>query len=137
MAFFTDPMLNPGNRIITVRKIQELRGLRNHWSYANKFWHYVASPVNGLIAFADMAGAWIRCGNDQVWIAFWNLIAFIRAMGDGDNDWGSIFYGIMGEIASVPKRVGGKRGNEKSYGQLEMLCWKGLVRSIGKRRSIS
>ena len=51
--FSQDAMLNPCNRIITVGKIQELRGLINRWSYAYRFWHYMASPVNGLMAFAD------------------------------------------------------------------------------------
>lgn len=100
----SDPMLNPGNRVITMAKIQELRGLINHWSYSCRFWHYVASPVNGLMSFGDSTGTWIRCSNDQVWLVFWNLISFIRSMGERGADWASLFSGRLDQVIPVPKK---------------------------------
>ena len=58
--FSQDAMMNPCNRIITVGNIQELRGLINHWIYAIRFWHYMASPVSGSMSFADSTETWIR-----------------------------------------------------------------------------
>ena len=117
--FFQDAMFNPGNRITTVRNVQELRGLINHWSYASRFWHYFASPVNGLLPFADSTNTWVRCRNDQIWIAFWNLMAFVRSMGEEDDNWEQLFNGRLDQNIPAPKRVGGKREPGALFGQLE------------------
>ena len=111
--YFQDSMFNPGNRIATVTKVQELRGLTNHWSYTNRFWHYSASPINGLLSFVDSTNAWIRCANDQVWIAFWNLIALIRSIGEDDEQWDLLFIGRLEQNIPLPKRVGRKKGSGK------------------------
>ena len=104
------PMFRPGNRIITVKAVQELRGSINHWRYANRFWHFMASPINALLAFADSSGAWIRCDNDQVWITFWNLMKLIQSMSEDDEDWIKLFQGPLDQVISLPKRVGCPRG---------------------------
>ena len=104
---FHDPMMNQGNMIITVRAIQELRGLINRWSYASRFWYYVDPPVNGLMSPADATDTWIRRISAQVWIAFWNLMASIRAMGGGGGEnRENIFRGQLEQIIPISKRVG-------------------------------
>ena len=125
--FFDDHMLNPGNRIIAVRKIQEMRGLINHWSCACRFWHYIVSPVNALLSFAEQTGTWIRCGNDQVWLAFWNLVEHVRKMGEGDHDWESIFHGTLEQITPVPKRA----GRPKSQGKTIWATGDAVLERIG------
>ena len=109
-----DPMLNHGNRIANVEAIQELRGLLNHWRYANRFWRYMASPVNGLMSFSDSTDTWIRCGNDQVWPAFWNLIASARAMSEVEEARGNLSRWDLEKIISAPKQVGQKKGKGKT-----------------------
>ena len=110
MGKVRDSMFNPGNRVIMVKKVQELRGLANRWRYANKFWHYVASPINALMACADSADTWIRCDKDQIWLAFWNLMALVRQYGENEKTRGSIFKGKIEQAISIPKRVGRPRG---------------------------
>ena len=111
--YFQDSMLNPGNRIVTVHKVQELRGLANHWSYTNRFWHYLAPPMNGLLSFVDTTNTWVRCTNDQVRIAFWNLIAFIRSISEDDEQRNQLFSGSLEQNIPLPKRVGRKKGSGK------------------------
>ena len=72
-------MIGPGNRVVSVKCIQTLRGLLNHWRYANKFWHHFAAPVNGLLAYSDSTNTRIRCDNRQLWLSFWNLVMFLRS----------------------------------------------------------
>ena len=103
-------MLNPGNRVITVKLIQELRGQLNRWRYANRFWHYVASPINAMLAYADSTETWIRCDNDQVWLAFWNLIAHVRKLSTNPETWNALFEGKLERVISIPKRIGHPRG---------------------------
>ena len=107
----TDPVLNPGNRVIPAKMVHQLRGLINHWRYANKFRHYVASPVNALMACADNTNTWIRCDNDQIWLAFWNLISLVGKMGNDADTWGKIFHGELDQVISVAKRIGQPRGS--------------------------
>ena len=109
--FFQDAMLSPGNRIVTVGKVQGLRGLINHWIYACRFWHYMASAVNALMSFGDETNTWIRRSNDHVWIAWWNLIAFVRALGGDGESLDSLFCGKLEQIIPLPKRVGRKQGS--------------------------
>ena len=73
-------VFTPGNRIIPVRKVQELRGLINHWAYADRFWKYWAAPINALLRYSDSTGTWTRCDNAQIWIALWNLVRLLRSI---------------------------------------------------------
>ena len=66
----------------------------------------MAAPINALLSYADSTDTWIRCGNDQVWLTFWNLIAMVRQFGEDEETWPNLFSGELGEIVSVPKRVG-------------------------------
>ena len=107
----TDPVFNPGNRVVPVKTAHQLRGLINHCRYADKFWHYVASPVNALMACADNTNTWIRCGDDQIWLAFWNLIGLVGKMGNGAGTWRRLFHGKLDQVISVAKRIGQPRGS--------------------------
>ena len=104
------PLLNPGNRVVTVKIVQEIRGLLNHWRYTNKFWNYVVSPANAMLAYADSTETWIRCDNDQVWMAFWNLVSHVREIGSSTETWNSLFGGKLEGAISIPKRIGRPRG---------------------------
>ena len=88
--------------IATVKKIQELRGLINRWHHENGFLHYAASQVGGLTSFGGSAETWIRSGNDQVRLAFWNSIAFARPIGEQDGEWGDLFSGLRGRSYRRP-----------------------------------
>ena len=120
----SDPRLNLGNRIITAHKIQQLRGMLNRWSYACRFWHYVASPIKGLLSFGNITDTWIRCASDQIWMAFWNLASFLRSIGETEDGWNDIFEGCLEQIVSLPKRVGGaKHWNSGDLGNWGCCDW--------------
>ena len=102
--------VRPGKQGFIYAKVQELRGLVNHWRYAIEFWRYVASPINALLEYADSANTWIRRDNDQVWLAFWNWMALIRRLGDEDDMWRKMFTGKLEQGIAVPKRAGRPRG---------------------------
>ena len=127
---FQDPMLNHGNRIADVKKTQELRGLTNRWSYADRFRHYIAAPVNRLMSFTDSTETRIRCNNDKVWVAFWNLIALIRAMGEQGDDWKNLFCGNLERITPIPKRAGREKGRGKT-------AWEAGDSALGRIGSIN
>ena len=65
------------------------------------------------MSFGDSTGTWIRRPNGQVWLVFWNLIAFLRSMGTTDKKRAALFRGRLGQAISAPKRVGGAKGRGK------------------------
>ena len=98
-------VFTPGNRIIPVRKVQELRGIINHWDYADRFWKYWTDPINALLIYSDSAGTWIRSDNDQVWIALWNLVRILRSISGKGEMWKSLFMGSLSDVISMEKRL--------------------------------
>ena len=66
-------VFTPGNRIVPVKRAQELRGLVAHWGHANRFWKYWPGPLNALLQYSDSTDTWIRCHNAQVMISFLEL----------------------------------------------------------------
>ena len=77
----------------------------NRWRYSNQFWHYCASPINGLLSYADSTSTWIRCDNNQVWLAFWNLFLCLRSFCADTPLWESLFQGRLGNLIPLPKRI--------------------------------
>ena len=59
---------------------QVIRRLINRRAGANRFWKYMASPFNALLGLSDETNTWIRCANDQVWIAVWSFYAVFERM---------------------------------------------------------
>ena len=108
------PEFRPGNQIVMVRSVQRLRGLVNHWKSSCRFWHYVASPVNALMSFADSTETWIRCDVDQVWLTFWNLMQMIRILSKEKETWKATFEGSLEQVISLPKCIGSPRGRAKA-----------------------
>ena len=100
-----DPVFQPGNRITPVKKVQILRGLINRWSGASRFWKYMTAPFNALIGYAGGTGAWVRCGNDQMWIAVWNLMRFLLKCSQDHTTWDALFEGTLLDLIPVSKRL--------------------------------
>ena len=82
-----------------------MRGMVNYWRYADKFWHYVASPINALMVCSDPSNTWIRCDNDQIRLAFWNVITIIRQFGTCGEAWECISTAKLAHAISVPNRI--------------------------------
>ena len=47
------PTFGPGNRIVTLRDIQELRGNIINGQGANAIWRFFAAPIGRAFSFAD------------------------------------------------------------------------------------
>ena len=107
------PEFRPGNQIVMVKSVQRLRGLVNHWKSSCRFWHYMASPINALMSFADPTETWIRCDVGQVWLTFWNLMKMIRILSKEKETWKALFEGSSDQVISLPKCIGSPRGRGK------------------------
>ena len=100
-----DPISNPGNRIIPVKKGQILRGLINHWVGSSRFWKYMVALFNSLLGFADGTNTWVRCEGDQTWIDVWNLMKFLLRCSQGDIIWNALFNGSLLDLMPLPRRL--------------------------------
>lgn len=100
-----DPVFKEGNRIIPVKNAQVLRGLINHWTGANRFWKYTTAPINATMGRSDETNTWVRCGNDQILIAVWNLMKFLRGCANDEVIWGKLFGGSLVDLIPLPKRL--------------------------------
>ena len=65
----------------------------------------MTSPLNALLGFSDEASAWIRCGNDHVWIAAGHLMKFLRGCANDSVIWDAMFDGSMLGLLPLPKRM--------------------------------
>ena len=82
------PVFAPGNRLVYMRDIQELRGAMTHWQGARCIWGLHAEPVNRALSFSDSTETWIRCNQWEVWRCSWSVIHFPRELPNGrDVDW--------------------------------------------------
>ena len=100
-----DPVFQPGNRVVHVKKAQILRGVVNRWSGANRFLKYATAPFNALIGYADGAGTWVRCEDDQMWISLWNLVKFLIKCSQGHATWDVLFGGSLLDLIPISKRL--------------------------------
>ena len=72
------PAYGHGDRIVTLRDIQELRGNMANWKGANLIWRFFAEPANRMMSFADSTETWIRCSQWDRWRCFWYVVFFLR-----------------------------------------------------------
>ena len=104
---------DPGNRIVTLRDIQELRGDMARWQGANLTWRFFAEPVNQMLPFADSTESWIRCSQRGRWRCFWSVIFFfLRNLPRSENEsftWANLFFGSIEELLPTHKRLSGHR----------------------------
>ena len=100
-----DPAFKPGNRITPVKNAQVWRGLVSHWVGANRFWENMDAPFNALLVCADETNTRIRCENDQIWIAVWNMMKFARWCARDTVMWNKLFVGSMLDLLPLPRRL--------------------------------
>ena len=53
------PSFDPGNRIVTLREVQELRGDITHWQCSSLTWRFFDESVSRMLPFADGTEKWI------------------------------------------------------------------------------
>ena len=92
------PYLNPGNRILPLKIIRELRGNGAHWSKAGWIWNRLAQPIGRMLGYSDVSGLWIRCDDANVRAAFWHVTQFLRRIDSNEEDWARMFPGQMTRI---------------------------------------
>ena len=116
----SDQMYNPGDRAISVKKVQELRGTIIRWGHGNKFWRYMESPIDALTFFSDSTETWIRCDNDEMELFFWGFMKMARCFDGRDELRRSCFNGKLAQAISAPPNELAIRGErEESSGQHE------------------
>ena len=101
------PDFDPGNTVILLKRLQELRGLFTHYSNCNPKWKIFARPIDELLAYSDVCSMWIRCDDSDYWIAFWNMIGFLRRLSVCDPAWHYLFTGTLLDLLPVSKRFTG------------------------------
>ena len=104
-GMISDPVFQMRNRAIRVKKAHILRGLINHWGDANRFWKYMTAPFNALLGFADGTGTWVRCENDQLRVAVWNLVKFLIKCSQDHATWDVLFGGSLLDAIPISKRL--------------------------------
>ena len=80
------PSLTPGNRLVSLHDVQELRGNMTHWQGANHIWRFLADPINRMLSYADSTETWIRRGQWGVWRCFWSVVFFLREVSTKHQD---------------------------------------------------
>ena len=102
----------PGNRIVTLRDIRELRGNTTHWQGENLICRFFDEPVNRMLPFADSTETWIRRSRWDHWRCFWYVIFFLRNLPRRENEsftWRNLFFGPIDELLPIHKRLSGPR----------------------------
>ena len=100
---------DPGNRISTLRDVQELRVNMTHWQGSNLICRFFAEPVNRMLSFADSNETWIRCSKYDHWHCFSSVIFFLRDLAKRENEWKNLFCGTIEELLPIHKRLSGPR----------------------------
>ena len=54
---------NPGNAIMLLRSLQELRGMFPYRTNCNPWWATSAQPVDAGLVYPDELSLWVRCGD--------------------------------------------------------------------------
>ena len=98
-----DNMIGPGNMVVTVKCVQTLGGLFNHWRYSNRSWHHFAAPINGLLSYADSTNTCARCDNIQARLTFRDLILFLRNLRMDTDLWRSLPQGRLEDLIPPPQ----------------------------------
>ena len=94
---------DPGNTVVLLKTLQELRGPFTHYSNCNPKWKIFARPIDELLAYADVCAMWIRCDDSDYWLAFWNMISFLRRLALGELTWKALFTGTLLDL--LPSNV--------------------------------
>ena len=102
------PCFTPGNRLLSLHDVQELRGNMTHWQGANHIWRFLAEPINRMLSYADSTETWIRCSQWDTWHCYWSVIFFLREMALKHQEvWTNLFKGHLEELLPVHKRISG------------------------------
>ena len=64
----------PGNARISLRDVQVLRGLCQHWLVANWFWKIPLQTIDVLLTHADESSSYVTCDDGDIWTGFWTLL---------------------------------------------------------------
>ena len=112
------PDFDPGNTVILLKSLQELRGLFTHYSNCNPKWKIFARPIDELLAYSDVCSMWVRCDDSDYWAAFWNMIVFLRRMSVCDPAWHYLFSGSLLDLLRPNKRFTGPGMRER-----ENIIW--------------
>lgn len=103
------PAFNPGNRIATLRDIQELREDMAHWKGGDLIWRFFAEPVNRTLSFADSTEPWIRRIRWEHWRCFWSVVFFLRNLSKREDGRRNLFCGTIEELPPIRERLSGPR----------------------------
>ena len=91
-------------RPLAVKSLQTLRGLMTHWLCSCLFWKTCLQPVDALLSHASEDSLFIRCGDPELYKAFWSMFQLLRNLAQGDILWKNLFRGDMGRLSEVHKR---------------------------------
>ena len=80
--------LNHGNLHIRAHSLQEIRGLAQNWITAGLFWRALRRITDVLLSYDAEFGAYVSCGNVEVWHGVWNMLSFIRTISVTPDMWG-------------------------------------------------
>ena len=103
------PICDPGNRIATLLDIQELRVNMTHWQGENLIRRFFSEPINRILPFSDSTETWIRRSRWDHWHCFRPAIFFLRDLSKRENGRVNLFFGKVGELLPIHKRVSGPR----------------------------
>ena len=90
-----------------LKTLQELRGLFTHYRNCNPKWKIFARPIGELLAYADVCSMWIRFDDSDYWLAFWNMISFLRRLDLGGLTWKALFTGTLLDLLPPNVRFAG------------------------------
>ena len=99
--------LSPGNYGVAVKTLQQLRGLCVHWLTCNLFWHFLCQPIDLLLSNTSESGLMVCCGENEIWMSYFNAMTLTRALAESDTDWPLLFRCSLGRLQVMHERLSG------------------------------
>ena len=98
---------DPGKATLSLKAVQTLRGLCQHWINASCFWRSPIQLFDALLGCADEVGRSIRYNDAEILEGRWNMMAFIRYMATRGDIWPCLFRNRLKKLMSLSKRLSG------------------------------
>ena len=106
--------LTPGNYGITLKTLQQVRGLCVHWLTCNLFWHCLCQPIDLLLAHESESGLMVCCGEVEVWLSFFNALTLARSLAQSDDNWKLLFQCSLERLQVMQQRLSGTMENHQA-----------------------
>ena len=99
---------DPGRTIPSLKSVQTLRGLSQHWINASVFGQAVIQLIDALLGYADETAQVAKYSDAEILEGWWGMMTFVRYLSSREDVWPCLFRNRMKKLLGLTKRLSGE-----------------------------